>query len=221
MSNKLKLLKKENKLREQSLSTESSNAILKIMEYMSAARMGAFDREITHKELIGMALEAEQRNETFSEIIEGDIKEWCETVIENSGKISKKEFLLVVAYDLAIRALFLSIVFFVIHTDAEVVSVYESIFFLTWLVIGTAGQIYLRPRFLYEKGWKKHIYNFLLTFILILSAVVNWHIPFLKSALFRINTLWIAGVAFTVFLLVKVAYDYYIICQSKKYKWTD
>ena len=221
MSNQLKLLKKENRLREQYLSTESSNAILKMMKYMNVARMSAFDREITHKELIGMALEAEQRNETFSEIIEGDMKEWCETVIENNGKISKQEFLLVIAYDLAIRALFLSLVFFGIHLESEVVSVYHGIFFLAWLVIGTAGQIYLRPRFLYEKGWKKHIYNLLLTFILILSAVVNWHIPFFKLVLFRINTLWIIGVTFAVFLLVKVTYDYYIICLSKKYKWTD
>lgn len=221
MRNKLKLLKKENKLREQFLSTESSNAILKVMEYMNTARMGAFDREITHKELIGMALEAEQRNETFSEIIEEDKKEWCESVIENNGKISKKELLLVIAYDLAIRTVFLSIVFYGINTDSEVVSVSQGIFFLLWLAIGTAGQLYLRPRFLYEKGWKKHIYDFLLLFTLILIAVVNWKIPILKSVLVRINTIWITGVAFTVFLLVKVAYDYHIICQSKKYKWTD
>lgn len=188
---------------------------------MNVARMGAFDREITHKELIGMALEAEQRNETFSEIIEEDKKEWCDNVIQNNGKISKKEFFLVVLYDLAIRALFLSIVFFGITTDNESVYVSQVIIFLIWLALGTVGQIYLRPKFLYEKGWKKHIYDFLLIFTLILIVLVNGYTPFLKSVLFRVNTIWITGATFIVFLLVKVAYDYHIICQSKKYNWTD
>ena len=221
MNNTLRLLKKENKLREQYLSKESSNAIDKMMKYMNVARMGAFDREITHKELIGMALEAEKRNETFSEIIEGDKKEWCEAVIENSGKITKTEFFLVVAYDLAIRTLFLSIVFFGIYTDTEAVYVSQGIFFLVWLVLGTVGQIYLKPRFLYEKRWKKHIYDFILIFTLILIAVINWSIPYLESVLFRVNTIMITGIAFILFLLVKVVYDYYITCQSRNYKWTD
>jgi len=220
MNNTLRLLKKENKLREKYLSKESSNAIDKMMKYMNMARMSAFDREITHKELIGMALEAERRNETFSEIIEGDKKEWCEAVIENSRKISRTEFFLVVAYDLAIRTLFLSIVFWGI-TDTKAVYVSTGIFFLVWLALGTVGQIFLRPRFLYEKGWKNHIYNFILIFTLILFAVVNLYIPSLKSVFFRVNTIRITGVAFIIFLLVKLVYDYYIICQSKKYKWTD
>ena len=221
MNNTLKLLKKENKLREQYLSRESSNTIDKMMKYMNMARMSAFDREITHKELIGMALEAEQRNETFSEIIEGDKKEWCEAVIENSRKISGIEFFLVVAYDLAIRTLFLSIVFLGMYTDTEAVYVTQGIFFLVWLALGTVGQIFVMPRFLYEKGWKKHIYNLFLIFTLILIAVVSLHIPFLKSVLFRVKTIRITGFVFIIFLLVKVAYDYYIIYQSKKYKWTD
>lgn len=221
MSNTLKLLKKENRLREQYLSTDSSNTIKKMMEYMNVARMGAFDLEITHKELIGMALEAEQRNEIFSEIIGEDKKEWCETVIQNNGKISKKEFLLVVLYDLAIRALFLSIAFYGITPETEAVYVSQVILFLIWLALGTVGEIYLRPRFLYEKGWKKHIYDFLLIFTLGLIVIVNWFIPFPKSVLFRVNTIWITGAALIVFLLVKVAYDYHIIFQSKKYKWTD
>jgi hypothetical protein len=221
VKNKLKLLKKENRLREQFLSEESRNAILKMMKYMNVARMGAFDREITHKELIGMALEAEQRNETFLDLIEEDKREWCETVIENNGKISTKEFLLVIAYDLAIRVLVISIVFWGIYSGTTVVTIAQGIFYLVWLALGTAGQIYLIPRFLYEKGWKQNIYNLLLIVTLILTAVVNWSFPFLKSVLFRINTIWITGVALIIFILIKVAYDYHMSCQSSKYKWTD
>lgn len=90
MKNELALLKKENKLRTEFIPEEDRDMIRRMSQYMSSRRIGAFDVEVTRKELIGMALGAMQDGESLQTVIGKDEKEFCDDIIENSKKNTSK-----------------------------------------------------------------------------------------------------------------------------------
>lgn len=95
MKNELRMLKKENKLRERVLSSPSRELFKRITDRLTAARLSAFSAQVIRKELIGMGLEAEQRGSTLAAALGSDEEEFCRRLIESGEKAPGIEMLLI------------------------------------------------------------------------------------------------------------------------------
>lgn len=107
--NKLKELRKENNAQDKRLSKENDAIITDMICYLRASDLCEYDIEVIRKELTGMALEAQLRNEEFNDVIGGDHKAFCNELMKNGSKKSLYANVLETAYILVhgILALYL------------------------------------------------------------------------------------------------------------------
>ncbi|MBU3204705.1 hypothetical protein [Clostridium algidicarnis] len=94
MLNELNLLRKQNQTNTKELIDINQEFLSRILNYVQISKIGAFDREIIRKDLIGMAIEAEKRGKTLSDIIGADENSWCDSIVDSYGKISPIELIL-------------------------------------------------------------------------------------------------------------------------------
>lgn len=91
MNKTLKALLDQNDVAEMKLAEDSRAAVEKMASYMHASRMGAVDRELVRRDMIAMAMEAQERGEPFSSVIGPDQKAWCDAVSESAGRAAPAE----------------------------------------------------------------------------------------------------------------------------------
>lgn len=94
MANALRIMRKENNLQEKNLTKENNNILTDMIIYMKSHNLIEYDVEVMRKELIGMALEAQLRNEKFSDVIGEDYKSICNDLMESARKQTKGDFIL-------------------------------------------------------------------------------------------------------------------------------
>lgn len=94
MANALQVMRKENNLEEKKLSKENNSILTDMVIYLKSYSLIEYDVEVMRKELIGMALEAQLRNEKLSEVIGDDYKKICNELMENARKQTKGGFIL-------------------------------------------------------------------------------------------------------------------------------
>lgn len=109
MANLEKALRKENNLQDKKLSGENNIILTDMVVYLRSSNLCEYDIEVIRKELIGMALEAQLRNEDFKNVIGSDYKFFCDELIQSGRQKTFYdkilEFLYVVVF--GVGALFL------------------------------------------------------------------------------------------------------------------
>ncbi|WP_443659886.1 hypothetical protein [Clostridium algidicarnis] len=114
MLNELNLLRKQNQTNTKELIDINQEFLSRILNYVQISKIGAFDREIIRKDLIGMAIEVEKRGKTLSDIIGTDEKSWCDSLVDSYGKISPIELILSILKQASIYWFIWGIVLFTI-----------------------------------------------------------------------------------------------------------
>ncbi|MDV0444227.1 hypothetical protein [Methanorbis rubei] len=83
---KLSQLRKENNALEKELTRENSSLITRMYFYLTASALTDLEVETIRKDLTGMALEAQERNDSFAEVIGEDYTLFCNELIANGRK---------------------------------------------------------------------------------------------------------------------------------------
>ncbi len=91
ITNKVKLLKKENDDISRWMNDEDENLIDSIMESLGIFRVNSFDAQVIRRDLIGMAEEAKIRGSNMKDVIGDDIRMTTYDIIRNSRGSSKRE----------------------------------------------------------------------------------------------------------------------------------
>jgi len=98
MANLEKTLRKENNLSEKQLTKENNLILTDMIVYLHSSNLCEYDIEIIRKELIGMALEAQLREEGLSTVVGEDYKAFCDELIKNGRKKTSYETVLEFLY---------------------------------------------------------------------------------------------------------------------------
>lgn len=219
MKNELNLLRKENKLREEFLSDIDRKAITRMLSYINMPKISCFEAEVMRKELIGMALEAEQRGEALIDVIGEDEKAFCDEMRRSGSERQVKEQMINGFYRVSSFFMIYVIITPLMYWGSIPISVNVLVFLPVWSILGLMIDCYIKPRCIYEIGVKKLlpiIFQSAAFIILILCVGFSS-----REVLFYINQ-WIAVVVVgVIWLISKITYDSYIHKISKKYSWQN
>lgn len=95
MSRRTKLLRKENNEMEKQLQADGNASLLTdIVVYLRSANISPYDQEKVRRDIREMLMEGEKRGETAEDIIGGDYKLFCDEVVAEIPKLSRKETIL-------------------------------------------------------------------------------------------------------------------------------
>ena len=84
----LETLKSQNYSRQSELTAKNKKTLEKMFQYIHTFSLNEYQIECIHQDLIGMAQEAELRQESFSEILGKSPLSFCDDLILASGQIS-------------------------------------------------------------------------------------------------------------------------------------
>lgn len=103
-------LRRENNELEKKLTKGNSDLITRMYFYLLSSRLKETEVEIIRKDLTGMALEAQERGESFEDMIGGEYKQFCEDLIANGRRKTPAVKILEVAETLLYAGIVLLIV---------------------------------------------------------------------------------------------------------------
>jgi DNA-binding ferritin-like protein (Dps family) len=83
MANKLDKLRQENNRLDKQLTKENHNIMIDMVCYLRSSDLSDYDIENIRKELTGMALEAQLRNENFKDVVGDDYQALCDALMKN------------------------------------------------------------------------------------------------------------------------------------------
>lgn len=132
--NLLKKLRKENNMQDKLLSKESNAIITDMVCYLRSSDLCGYDIEVIRKELTGMALETQLRNEKFNDIIAEDYKALCDELMKNGSKKTRYEKVLEIVYILVygIFVLYLAEIVF----SSTIINIFKSGQFSMQITLG-------------------------------------------------------------------------------------
>lgn len=224
--NELVMLKKENKLRMDSLVEEDRICIGRITIKLRGPWLRPFELEVMRKELIGMALEARQRGSTLADTLGVGEEEFCAQLLRNSRKTSLRD----IAYSIGdwvwtCAWIYLFYAWFIGTFSAgflgDCVLGFGDLFVLIiWPLICSVMQNWLGFYAITEKGLLKHSYVVSLIGFMIFAIVAvrtnGWEIPFFTLPV------WLVIGAVALYLAVfRISYRRYISRLAKEYHWQN
>ncbi len=86
----LSQLRRENYELERELTKENSDLITRMYFYLLSSSLKEREVEIIRKDLTGMALEAQKREESFADVIGEDYKRFCDEQIAKEKNTGRK-----------------------------------------------------------------------------------------------------------------------------------
>lgn len=86
-----KELRKENNKRDKQLTKENDRLLTDMIVYLHSGNLCEYDVEIIRKELLGMALEAQARNDDLKNVIGDDYKSFCDELMKSGRQKTKYE----------------------------------------------------------------------------------------------------------------------------------
>ncbi|KNZ41268.1 hypothetical protein [Acetobacterium bakii] len=90
----VKMLNKSNNELDKEINEESSSIMTDIVCYLRVANISDYYQEIVRRDLLEMVLSAQDRGESIQSVIGEDYKTFCDEVIENLPKRTRKERIL-------------------------------------------------------------------------------------------------------------------------------
>lgn len=202
MANALQVMRKENNLEEKKLSKENNSILTDMVIYLKSYSLIEYDVEVMRKELIGMALEAQLRNEKLSEVIGDDYKKICNELMENARKQTKGGFILqsistvvLCATILYIFEIFLGKTIVKIVTKGEFVmpiTLGFAIYTVLTIIFAVTIYMYITRKSFELSGEKSLKYKvlFVIIFIALWFTIFICKYMFDKTILFSVNCLY-------------------------------
>ncbi|MBU3193355.1 hypothetical protein [Clostridium algidicarnis] len=220
MLNELNLLRKQNQTNTKELIDINQEFLSRILNYVQISKIGAFDREIIRKDLIGMAIEAEKRGKTLSDIIGTDEKSWCDSLVDSYGKISPIELILSILKQASIYWFIWGMLFFGITPSIVNIDIrWVSVFFLYVFII-IIYNLFVSSKFAFQSP----INQFLIAFmVFIIITLLIWLITKFSNGivLFTIPNYIIHSVFGVTLVASTFLYNNLIHKQAKKINWME
>jgi len=193
------------------LNKENRRTILKIEQYMESRYINEIACEEILSDIVGMALECQQRNESFLEAIGGDLELFCRELVRNSPRQSRMERVLDVLRWFILFALFLLPGLFVIElvfptlspADVDLLEYTVPLTFLLKYLILTVVLVYgwFLVRMFTHKPFKYVISTYFAVFMLFFLGTDAVLAFFLSDAVVTIHLIvWIVSFAVAVLL---------------------
>ncbi len=145
MANQLDKLRKENNAQDKQLTKENNSILTDMVCYLRSSDLCDYDIEITRKELTGMALESQLRNEKFNDVAGEDYKALCDELMRNGRQKTLYEKALEVLYVLTygIGALYVVEIIF----SSTIINIFKtgqfSMPITTGFIISTLSAVFL------------------------------------------------------------------------------
>lgn len=199
MANKLEKLRKENNLTDKQLSKDTNSIITDMVCYLKSSNLCEYDIEIIRKELTGMALESQLRNQEFSDVIGEDYKTMCDELMKNSSKKTSYEKVLELLYVLVVGVG--SLYIFEIITSSTIINIFKygkfSMDITSGFIFGTLASVCMAFCVYYIFTKKSFdILKFRNKSLFVVGFAISWTVIVLvkvykgKSVLLTINCLY-------------------------------
>lgn len=218
MVNELNLLKTQNQTNTKELIDINQEFLSRILKYVQISKIGAFDREIIRKDLIGMAIEAEKRGKTLSYIIGADEKSWCDSIVDSYGKVSLIELILSILKQVSICWLIWGILFFNITPSIVKIDMGWLSVFLLYAFVMVIYNFFISSKFAFQSPIKQSLIGFMVFIIitLLISLITK---ASNGIVLFTILNYVIHLVFGVTWVMSKFLYNNLIRKQAKKINW--
>ena len=219
----LAMLKKENKLRARYLTENDRKAIKKMQIYMSASKVGEFDKEVIYKELIGIALVAQKNGESLGSELTDDYKAMCDGLVESAGKATTKERNLVLGRYISGIIFIYSLMNLTASVwlkntlimDFNIVDLflYGVYPFFVLVMRNIEGKNIFSPQ------WSNILMR--LPLVAIILTMIWFNDSPWSFTLFNMNTILLAIITGTIFTYFQIAYYKYMEKQATLVHWAD
>ena len=216
MSKRTKLLLKENNQLESQIQNEDNkSALTDIIVYIRSANISPYYQEKVRRDIWEMIVDGEKRGKTAKDIIGDNYKRFCDDVIAEIPKLSKKEYILSLLRDALLSANILLLIWFVSNLFQQIINSTSFYFTVTvgniicavLIIISAFGVVQAICKNAFTLGTdnpdKKSLFIlFLLLFaLMILCICAN---TFLRFPLFHIQAVIAAAGIILLFILYKV-----------------
>ncbi|WP_010293931.1 hypothetical protein [Clostridium senegalense] len=220
MKNELNKLKFQNEINTENLNEINQKTLTHILCYFKTFKIGAFDREVIRKDLIGMAIEAENRNETLSNIIGNDEKSWCDSILDSYGKVSFKELILSIINQISPCWIIWGIIFFNITPEKVPVDTTWLLVSIGYSVLMTIYNIFILPKFSFDPLIKQ--YTIEISLFIVISLLMIFILTFFdRVVLFVIPNYIMHLLSVTIWFISSLLYNNLLHKQSLKINWME
>jgi DNA-binding ferritin-like protein (Dps family) len=223
-NNEFDILVKENKLRSEYLSVENKSILKKLVNRLSVSKLSAFDIQTTQKDFIGMALEAEQRGETLSNVLGNDMNSFCDEIIKNGRKKGCKEAIIMALPSVLFCLTFMyGIIYILLNSCPTImkITLHDSFLYLFWCFIGIPLGNYLSGKTAFESKFKKTLSYWIFLGFFVFIIISDNIFSSKHIVLFEVIG-WVPLVV--MFVLLMVSYflrNNYLSSLAKRYNWSD
>lgn len=114
MTRETKALLKVNNRIEKSLSKEANMIVTDMVAYLRAADISEYYQEVVRRDINQMIIDGESRGESVDDIIGGDYKAFCDAVISEVPKLTKKQKILSFVSEITLSLTIVSTIWFVL-----------------------------------------------------------------------------------------------------------
>ncbi len=226
--NEYKMLKQENLLRTDFLSTDDQVCLNKLLGDYKVTQMHVYDVELLKKELIGMGLEAKQRGSNLEAAIGGDEKAFVFEMIKGLRPASIRGRILAYGLSMALVTLFILALTLVVGFPAVYsFNIIHILLIPAWLVLFKFyDYLIVKRKYMSDNTFVKdkndYVYRVLHTFtFIILITSLNYLKLYVVAELFTLPV-WVVLIIVVVLSFAIILYNYFYSKRlAKERPWTD
>lgn len=216
MSKRTKLLRKENNELEKQIQNDNNKSVLTdIVVYIRLANISPYDQETVRRDIWEMIVDGEKRGKAAKEIIGDDYKSFCDHVIAEIPRLSRKDYLLSLVRDVLLSVNVLLVIWMIFnlfelggnHTFPYFTITAGNIICAILIVISAFGVFHTISKNAFYLGNSNSGKTFLSVFFLLLFTLMLVCIcvnVWIQYPLFRIHALAAAGGIAALFILYKI-----------------
>jgi len=221
MANRLEKLRKENNVQDKQLSKENNVIMTDMVCYLRSSDLCEYDIEIIRKELTGMAMEAQLRNEKFNDVAGDDYKALCDELMKNGRQKTLYEKALEILYVLIygigtlylIEILFSSTIINIFKSGQFSISITSGFLVSTFFTVVIAVSVYnyfTKNSFEFSNHNRKTQIIFIIGFSAAWTALLLIKVFVGKTVLWSVNCLYPTLFLAIAFVLIKTLDDQHV-----------
>lgn len=211
-----KKLRKENNEKGKQLTKENNKILTDMVVYLHSGNLCEYDIEIMRRELLGMALEAQARNDSFENTIGSDHKAFCDELMKNGRKKTKYEKALetssilvfgvgvLVLYEIVLNMIVTVIKFGLNSLSFEIPVAWGFIITTVFCVIAAYVFVHIISKHSFSMNLQRYQVLFGFAFAVFFAGFTFIKITMNKMILFSVNFLYLALPIVFLFVLINL-----------------
>ncbi len=215
MSKRTKILIKENNELEKQIQNDNNKSILTdIVVYIRSANISPYYQEKVRRDIWEMIVDGEKRGETAKDIIGDDYKQFCNNVIAEMPRLSRKEYIFSLLRDVLLSIDVLLIIWLVFNLLKQIISNTFPYFTVTagniisamLIVIGAFGLFHAFSKNTFGIGNNLTKKSFLIMWVplFILMLICMCVNVFIQYPLFRVHIFGVISGIIVLFAIYKI-----------------